>query len=69
MKQVVTDPELCVCCNLCIRSCPRETANVVYIDKNQRIVIKVDPKYCMLCGACIPVCRIGARRIEEIPGD
>jgi signal transduction histidine kinase/CheY-like chemotaxis protein/ferredoxin len=69
MKQVVTDPELCVCCNLCIRSCPRETANVAYIGKNQRITIKVDPKYCIICGKCISVCRIGARRLEEVPGE
>jgi signal transduction histidine kinase/CheY-like chemotaxis protein/ferredoxin len=69
MKRVVTDPERCICCNLCIRVCPCETANVAYIDKDQRITVTVDPKYCSLCGKCIPVCRIGARRIEEVPGE
>jgi signal transduction histidine kinase/CheY-like chemotaxis protein/NAD-dependent dihydropyrimidine dehydrogenase PreA subunit len=69
MKRVVTDPECCVCCNLCIRVCPSETANVAYIDKDQHIAIAVDPKYCSLCGRCIPVCRIGARRLEEVPGE
>jgi signal transduction histidine kinase/CheY-like chemotaxis protein/Pyruvate/2-oxoacid:ferredoxin oxidoreductase delta subunit len=69
MKRVVTDPERCVCCNLCIRVCPSETANVAYVDKDQRITVTVDPKYCNLCGNCIPVCRIGARCLEEIPGE
>ncbi|MDR2144136.1 MAG: response regulator [Treponema sp.] len=68
MKRVVTDPERCICCNLCIRVCPCETANVA-VDKDQRITIAVDPKYCTLCGKCISACVIGARRIEEVPGE
>jgi signal transduction histidine kinase/CheY-like chemotaxis protein/ferredoxin len=42
---------------------------VARIDKDQRIVVTVDPKYCCVCGSCVSVCRIGARRIEEIPGE
>jgi signal transduction histidine kinase/CheY-like chemotaxis protein/ferredoxin len=69
MKRVVTDPERCVCCNLCIRVCPGETANAASIDKDQHVAVTVDPKYCVLCGKCVPVCRIGARRLEEVPGE
>ncbi|MDR2048654.1 MAG: GAF domain-containing protein, partial [Treponema sp.] len=69
MKRIITDPERCVCCNLCIRACPCETANTAIMDKDRRITITVDPKYCTLCGKCIPVCRIGARSIEEVPGE
>jgi signal transduction histidine kinase/CheY-like chemotaxis protein/Pyruvate/2-oxoacid:ferredoxin oxidoreductase delta subunit len=68
VKRAVTDPELCVCCNLCIRVCPAETANVVYVDDEGRIRIRVDPDYCLGCGACAGVCGAGARKIEETAG-
>ncbi|MDR1505467.1 MAG: response regulator [Treponema sp.] len=69
MTKIVTNPELCVGCNLCIRSCPVEGANRASLDGDQQIRIKVDPKYCIVCGACISACRLGARYTEETSGE
>jgi signal transduction histidine kinase/DNA-binding response OmpR family regulator/ferredoxin len=33
------------------------------------MMVAVDPKFCILCGKCVPVCRIGARYLEEVPGE
>jgi signal transduction histidine kinase/DNA-binding response OmpR family regulator/ferredoxin len=71
VKQIaVVNPGLCVCCNLCIRACSFETANIVYLDEeDKKLKVKTDPGCCTGCGACVPVCRVGARTIETSEGE
>ena len=69
-RTAAVNPDLCVCCNLCLRACPLETANIVYLDEEEKkLRVRVDPACCTGCGACVPVCRVGARSIEESEGE
>ena len=49
---IVTDLERCVGCNRCIRVCPVETANLLHLDKDGSIKVRVDTTQCIACGAC-----------------
>jgi signal transduction histidine kinase/CheY-like chemotaxis protein/ferredoxin len=68
MKKIVhTKENLCVGCNRCIRSCPMERANIVYLDSAGNLKVRVDTAECTACLACIKACTHNARYVEENP--
>jgi len=61
MRQLITDEiEKCVGCNRCIRACPIEGANQVYIENNE-IKVTINSNRCIACGFCIDTCRHDVR--------
>jgi signal transduction histidine kinase/CheY-like chemotaxis protein/ferredoxin len=52
--------ENCTGCCRCVRVCPVETANVVYLDQAEDIKVRVSGD-CVLCLACVAACPHGAR--------
>ena len=61
---VNTREENCTGCCRCIRVCPAETANVVYLDRGDDIKVKVNEGDCTLCLSCVEACPHGARYRE-----
>ncbi|MDR2386497.1 MAG: 4Fe-4S dicluster domain-containing protein [Deltaproteobacteria bacterium] len=55
----------CDGCNKCMRVCPVETANVTFLDRQERIRVRNDSSKCLGCAACISVCHRGARYFED----
>ena len=61
MRKVITDDHNnCVGCNRCIRVCPIEGANHVFLDGDQ-IRVSINDERCIACGSCIQTCRHGVR--------
>jgi len=57
MQQLIIDDiSKCVGCNRCIRVCPIEGANQVYIEDGQ-IKVTINSNRCIACGFCIDTCR------------
>lgn len=65
------DPELCVNCGLCEKSCPfhaiikipvpcEEVCPVGAIQKGEDGIAKIDESKCILCGKCLSACPFGA---------
>ena len=62
MSEIIkVNPEKCVGCNACIRSCPAPEANITTILEDGRFVTTVNPDRCIACGECVRNCSHGAR--------
>lgn len=61
---IVTDEELCEGCNKCIRHCP-VNANIAYLNKDNKIKVKVNQQLCIHCGKCLEVCDHQARDFRD----
>jgi signal transduction histidine kinase/CheY-like chemotaxis protein/NAD-dependent dihydropyrimidine dehydrogenase PreA subunit len=68
-KIVRTKEDLCVGCNRCIRVCPAERANIVYLNSAGNLKVRVDASECTVCLACIKACTHNARYLEEAAAD
>ncbi|GHU55602.1 hypothetical protein AGMMS49975_17620 [Clostridia bacterium] len=55
----------CVGCNLCVRHCPIEGANLARVDEFGEIKVVVDQSKCIACGNCVTSCLHGARTYED----
>ena len=65
MRQLIIDDiSKCVGCNRCIRVCPIEGANQVYIEGGD-IKVTINPNRCIACGFCIDTCRHDVRDYED----
>ena len=65
MRQlIVDDVSKCVGCNRCIRVCPIEGANQVYIE-GRDIKVTINGNRCVACGFCIDTCRHDVRNYED----
>ena len=62
---VISNQELCVGCNRCVRECPIELANLVIQDENGGVKVQVDSAKCIACGACMAVCKHDARSFAD----
>ena len=61
MGIIFTHEDKCTGCNKCIKACPVDFANEVYIADDGKRKIRVDDTYCLHCGACMKACDHGAR--------
>ncbi|MBE6098528.1 MAG: 4Fe-4S dicluster domain-containing protein [Anaerovibrio sp.] len=61
MGIIFTHEDKCTGCNKCIKACPVDFANEVYIADDGKRKIRVDDTYCLHCGACMNACDHGAR--------
>lgn len=62
MSEIIkVNPEKCVGCNACIRSCPAPEANITTMLGDGRFVTTVNPERCIACGECVRNCSHGAR--------
>ena len=58
---IIVNPERCVGCNACIRSCPAPEANITKQLDDGRFVTTVNSDRCIACGECVRNCSHGAR--------
>ena len=62
MNELITvNPEKCVGCNACVRTCPAPEANITKRVANGKFVTTVDYSKCIACGECVRNCSHGAR--------
>jgi len=61
---ILTDENKCEGCNKCIRHCP-VNANIAYLDKENKVKVKVNNEWCIHCGKCIEVCDHQAREFVD----
>ena len=59
-KLIQNDLSKCVGCNRCIRFCPIDEANIVFIE-NDGLKVKVDNEKCIACGTCLATCQHESR--------
>ncbi|MCR4890146.1 MAG: 4Fe-4S binding protein [Ruminococcus sp.] len=69
MSEIITvNPEKCVGCNACIRTCPAPEANITTQLADGRFVTTVNSDRCIACGECVRNCLHGARDyIDDTP--
>lgn len=60
MNIIKTSEEKCTGCNMCIRVCPIEGANLS-VEANGRRIVEINNERCIECGKCIEACQHGAR--------
>ncbi|MGF7017975.1 signal transduction histidine kinase/iron only hydrogenase large subunit-like protein [Lachnospiraceae bacterium PF1-21] len=66
IKQLIQmDIDKCIGCNLCLRTCPIETANTAYQDEFGNTKVSLDGEKCIQCGTCVKVCKHQARYIND----
>ena len=58
---IIVNPEKCVGCNACIRSCPAPEANITKQLDDGRFITTVNSDRCIACGECVRNCSHGAR--------
>lgn len=58
---VIVNPEKCVGCNACIRTCPAPEANITKQLEDGRCITTVNSERCIACGECVRNCLHGAR--------
>ena len=58
---IIVNPEKCVGCNACIRTCPAPDANTTKMLEDGRFVTTVNTDRCIACGECVRNCSHGAR--------
>jgi iron only hydrogenase large subunit-like protein len=63
---IIVNPDKCVGCNACIRTCRAPEANITKLIKDDngnvvRSVTTVNPEKCIACGECVKNCSHGAR--------
>lgn len=60
MARVIVNPNKCIGCAACIRSCPVPSAN-----RSDGKVVHVNDEECIRCGECVKSCLHGARSYED----
>ncbi|MDD4504124.1 MAG: 4Fe-4S binding protein [Clostridiaceae bacterium] len=67
MQKVLTKPDRCKQCGLCIASCPTKSISFSEdINKDGYCYTMIDHEKCIACGICYTVCPDG---VYEILGD
>ena len=62
---IKTDINSCIGCNRCVRECPMEMANVIYLNEEGDVRVKVDMDKCIACGRCVTACKHNARLYDD----
>lgn len=60
-EAIIVNPDKCVGCNACVRTCPAPEANITKQLDDGRFVTTVNPEKCINCGECVRACNHGAR--------
>ena len=60
-KLIIVEPDKCVGCNACVRTCPAPEANITKALGNGKFITTVDTDKCIACGECVRNCTHGAR--------
>ncbi|MBQ7783942.1 MAG: 4Fe-4S binding protein [Oscillospiraceae bacterium] len=62
---IIVNPDKCVGCNACVRTCPAQEANITKQLNDGRFVTTVNPDKCICCGECVRSCRHNARDYKD----
>ena len=62
---IIVNPEKCVGCNACVRTCPAPEANITKMLEDGKFVTTVNPDKCICCGECVRSCQHGARDYKD----
>ena len=63
-KLIRNDFAKCVGCNRCIRVCPVDEANIVFVEDGL-MKVKIDNEKCIACGACLAACPHESRTYDD----
>jgi len=63
-KLIKNDLSKCVGCNRCIRVCPIDEANIVFVD-GANVKVQIDNEKCIACGACLSTCQHNSRTYDD----
>lgn len=66
---IIVNPDKCVGCNACVRTCPAPEANITKQLNDGRFVTTVNPDKCIACGECVRNCVHGARDYVDDTSD
>lgn len=66
---IIVNPDKCVGCNACVRTCPAPEANITKRLNDGRFVTTVNPDKCIACGECVRNCVHGARDYVDDTSD
>ena len=58
---IIVNPDKCVGCNACVRTCPAPEANITKKLEGGNFITTVDMRHCIACGECVRNCSHGAR--------
>jgi formate hydrogenlyase subunit 6/NADH:ubiquinone oxidoreductase subunit I len=65
--KLVWDPTNCTGCQLCVKDCPSNAIELIFIDKvNKRFVMRYHEDRCTFCAQCVLSCRFKCLSLSNV---